>query len=103
MILKCNYEDVISMAVLAVNNSIPVGMGFLHYEKKDYDDKKIRETYPSNSKEINIDYFYGRMTKFYAIKVNDSEWKFLDNLDTEYESWAKVFSSYELLLNATKK
>lgn len=87
------------MALLAVNASIPVGMGFLQYSPTNYELGDIPEP---NGNYYSIDYFQGRMTKFYAKKTGET-WEFLDTPQSDYQSWSRKYPTYESLYKAAKE
>jgi hypothetical protein len=102
MIQNCTDEQALKMATLAVNNSIPMGMGHLHYEPKTYttEDVKPYLNARKGKSEIYIDYFHGRMVKFQGENVGENKWAFDDNINVDYQSWAAKFDSYQALFDA---
>ena len=102
MKIKCTDEQVKKMAALAINSSIPVGMGILHHKPElvvSLDDLEIREDYAGKS--LSIDYYQGRMVKFHARKFDDETWSFNpDELNVEYQSWKKDYPSWQHLFEA---
>lgn len=106
MILKCNDAQIIKMATLAVNASKPMGMGILHYVPGDYTESKVIEVAnldlvcnKINGTRINIDYFGGRMVKFYA-RYTPEGWNVDDEIQIDYQSWKSKYPSYQALLDA---
>lgn len=102
MDFKASEAEVKKMVLLAVNSSSPVGMGFLHYERKDYslDDIDFKDI----SEEIDIDYFRGRMVKLSIKRLHPEgdDWQVPDHVDPEYQSWSQRYPGYEDLLLAAK-
>lgn len=100
--IPCTNEQMLQMATNAVMASEPFGMGHIHYDARlaSYTVKELlREDL--NKGQLAIDYFQGRMVKFYARKDYDSDtWVINDpNLTPriEYQSWAKRFQTYQEL------
>lgn len=95
-------EDVIlEMGRLAVNAAIPMGIGWLHAESKDYTKEDVKEyLYKAG---LNIDYFHGRMTKLYIRRVDKTTWEMSDNLRHDYQSWIPLYPSSNALLKAARE
>lgn len=100
MILKATDVEVVEMAKLAIMASKPMGMGYLHYnhglKMEDID-------IPIPVGDLSIDYWQGRMVKFYARRAG-IDWNFMpDVLDQEYQSWCVVYKDYSELLRAAQE
>jgi len=100
MVMEVTDEQVKHMAAAAINASKAVGMGWLHHDPTmniTPDDIHIVDNY------LSIDYFQGRMVKFHARKTEDGKWKFHpDDLSPAYQSWCLKYTSWEMLLEASK-
>lgn len=93
-IKDCTETIARQMAATAVNASIPVGMGFLHYNPKTTAKPEDIEVFRDA---ISIDYYEGRMTKFHGRKVTGG-WEFTPDIpNREYQSWCIYFKTYEEL------
>lgn len=90
MIIVATKEQVIKMAKLAIMASVPVGMGFLHH-RPDLKEEEIQLEEPS------VDYFCGRMVKFWARDNKDGSWDFADTIRDDYQSWINIYPSYQAL------
>ena len=86
------------MAKMAIMASVPVGMGHFHHDPSLTEDRIQFDDFDT---EFHIDYYQGRMVKFYVKKINNG-WQFHDKINTEYQSWARAYPSYESLYNAVK-
>jgi hypothetical protein len=72
----------------AINASAPMGLGFLHFEPKEYTAEEVESQFP------HYDYFEGRMVKLSFIE-KDGEFLLPDgNVDIEYQSWAGKYPTY---------
>lgn len=119
MILKVTTDEMKKMAVLAINASSPMGMGFLHFKNKEYTmadlENYLKDTgifggnavgkNPKNGvTEIQLDYVEGRMCKFHAKKDSDTAWEvWPDQLQYDYQSWKGVYPTWEKLKEAATK
>ena len=98
--MNMNLTDaqVIQMGKLAIMASVPMGMGFLHYQpglKAEDIQLEVR------ADGLFIDYYQGRMVKFYARKKEDG-WHFPDAVSRDYQSWVDTYPSYDALVDAVK-
>ena len=91
-------DQVKLVAANAINASKPVGLGYLHYQPKEYtiNDVSLAES------GIYIDYHEGRMVKLNLHRVSDSEWRVSSYVDPEYHSWASTYPSMQDLLQSAK-
>lgn len=102
MKFKATPEQMRKIAVLAVNASVPMGMGHLHYRPTTYTEKDISDTDEEIVRDgISIDYFYGRMTKLRISARGDGVYEVADRPPhPEYQSWVSKYPTYEALLKA---
>ena len=104
MKFKATIDQLKQVAVNAVNASVPIGMGHMHYKPGNYDPKHIEV---GSDGFVNIDYFQGRMVKLNLYKIKDSEDMYLIpngsicNPDKEYQSWCRKYPTYKNLLIAS--
>lgn len=96
--MKLTDKQVIKMAKLAILASVPMGMGFLHH-KPNMTKNDINIEIKDNG--LNIDYYQGRMVKFYANK-NEDDWSF-GKVHPEYQSWCNKYNSYKTLAKKVMK
>lgn len=92
MLIKCTDRQVCMMAAAAVNASKAVGMGQLHYDASEVvhaDDIMI-----DRSGMCYIDYWNGRMVKFYAQKKGEELWDFAETTKYDYQSWKGEYADY---------
>ena len=99
LIINATDEQVKQMFLNAINASSPMGMGFLHFEDKDYTLEDIE-----TADEYGADYFHGRMMKtcFTKIKGGSADGKWVVNRgpnppNPEYQGWATKYPTYEEL------
>lgn len=105
--IELSDKVLVEMAALAVEHSVPVGLGRLHFRPltPEYS-REIRERIARDyitQGGIYIDYFDGRMVKFNhankgfgpdGIKRIQS---FNDTISSDYQSWKQEFANYEEL------
>lgn len=97
MIIKDN-EIVKKMAALAVNASVPVGMGFIHYKEKEYVPSDFNKVFLGDF--FSIDYWEGRMVKMH-LRKKDGGWEPInENLSSDYQSWCGKYTTYDDLYKA---
>ena len=94
--MKLTDEQVIKMAKLAILASVPVGMGHLHHQP-DLTEDDITNIEINNGR-ITVDYYQGRMVKFYG-KKETTGWEF-GACHHEYQSWIRKYPTYEALAEA---
>ena len=96
MIFTATEEQILQIAANAVNASTPMGMGFLHFQPKEYTPEEMRKCLSDYG--LSIDYFDGRMTKFYIIRAENDQWRVVDHGPrSDYQSWASKYPTYEAL------
>lgn len=99
MQINVTDEHLRCMAAAAINASKPVGLGWLHADPSTVvtaDDVHIVEGY------LSIDYYQGRMVKFHARKQDGAWTVHPDNLSLDYQSWARTYPTWEMLIEATR-
>lgn len=98
MRFQATQEQLFQMIVNAINASVPVGMGFLHYEKKNYTVAEFLQIAPV-AVLTNVDYFRGRMVKLWFKNLGEGVFQLpAENPDLEYQSWASRYPTYQSLL-----
>lgn len=100
---KLSKTQALQVAVNAINASVPVGMGMLHFEPKDYSIEEVEDAMDEDGN-IFIDYFHGRMVKLDLIvdcKSIDGGY-ILPSTDPhpEYQSWCKKYPTYQDLVES---
>jgi len=116
MKFKATIEQAKQIAVNAVNASSPMGMGFLHFESKNYtandlnicpdyvfDGKVSDKSLPFKGDSIDLDYFYGRMVKLYMDEIEPGVWEVPDHEPrSDYQSWAAQYPTYKSLIESVE-
>lgn len=89
-------EDTIRKAMrLAIEASIPMGMGRLHFDPNQLiDDKDL----PISQLGAFVDYFGGRMVKFRCGQEEPGTWRVNEPPNIEYQSWMAHYPTYRDLL-----
>lgn len=103
-----SLDQIRKMAALAVNASVPAGMGFMHFKPTEYKPEEIDLNFDQfghkfGKKEgsVNLDYYEGRMVKLTITNVGADRWRVSDNAPhPEYQSWAKTYPTYQELAKA---
>jgi hypothetical protein len=88
----------------AINASSPVGLGLLHFEKRDYNPEECPGPTDGESEYISTDYFFGRMVKF-SLKKSPTEGVYSVGWgggppNRDYQSWAGKYPTYKALLDS---
>ena len=92
-------EQVKQMAANAVNASLPMGMGHLHYEISRH--FKATEFSLSETDDMHLDYVGGRMVKLNIWRKGIEEWEVRDTKPTpDYQSWCRKYPTYDALLES---
>lgn len=92
MIVDITEDQMLQVAANAVNASVPVGMGFLQHENKEYTVEDMRSALHKGG--VYLDYFHGRMVKM-NIKKEESGYILPDSVPTiDYQSWAYTYPTY---------
>ena len=100
MKFKANDEQAKAIALKAIEASDPVGRGVWHYESELRNrEVKIVHGDLSDSKEIDVDYYEGRMVKLYLWSGVPNIWNTPDNDPTPaYQSWCHTYKTYKDLV-----
>lgn len=100
MKIVATEEAVVEAAKKAIAASVPMGLGFLHFRLQDHvpDDAEVRECLTHEG--IDIDYFRGRMVKFWLRRIGPDTWEAQDTVSPEYQSWCRKYPSYQALFEA---
>ena len=107
MIFAATVDQVIEVARNAINQSRPMGMGFMQYENKVYTSEDVGKLLKGNlvrEGSLDLDYFRGRMVKTCIRRSKKSEvapfcnesilaWRIQNRVDTEYQSWGFTYKS----------
>lgn len=96
---KATKEELARVFATAVNASKPAGMGFIHYQSKDY----APEDFAGMQ---SIDYFDGRMVKLYPRSIADGVYELNDpeydarDMERTYQSWGGTYPTAQALIEA---
>jgi hypothetical protein len=100
MKFKASPEQILELKRLAINASSPMGLGFLHYENKEYTADEVKElTEPVPY----LDYFNGRMVKLWVNAVRKFPGYFEapdQDPNPGYQSWVRKYPTWGALLTA---
>ena len=101
-----------AVAAFAINASQPMGMGNLSYEPREYTAAEVADAltmlWPNalHGPHIQVDYFEGRMVKFYARRLEPGgdtyEIHTLMGPEASYQSWVKTYPTYTDLIKAVE-
>jgi hypothetical protein len=100
---KLTNEQVAKACALAVNASVPVGMGFLHYTPKEFTPSDFEVN--DSDQRVDLDYVQGRMVKLFLKRneENHEEWEVRDESPRpDYQSWCMTYPTWEDLIEAAK-
>lgn len=101
MIIEVKRNQLASLVTKVINASKPMGMGFLQYANKNYTEDEINDAVlnPFVNKDIDVDYFGGRMVKLHMQYQKEDEDKIYyevrPDLDIEYQSWCSKYKTWE--------
>ena len=95
MILDITEVQAKQMAVNAVNASVPMGMGFLHFEDREYTIEDVDPYFRGGI--AYFDYFHGRMIQLNIRKVEGGYSLPDTDVNIEHQSWARKYPTYEAL------
>jgi len=107
--LEVTQEEFEQLILNVLNASVPVGMGFLSYQAREYDMAYLKKNFEDAFEEIvkidwqiSFDYFEGRMVKTGFVKEWPGKYYITrsDPLDVEYQSWALKYPTIQDLLNS---
>jgi hypothetical protein len=90
-------EEALKIAACAVNASIPMGLGLLHFKPKSYTPEDMKGCMNSRGG-LYIDYFEGRMVKLEIRREPDGSYSLLESVPAvDYQSWASKYPTYSAL------
>lgn len=99
MKVKLTREQAIAIATRVINASVPVGLGFLQAEARDYSEEDVAGSFDTEGNAW-FDYYHGRMVKFNLVQ-EEGEYSFgSDKLNIEYQSWARKYSTLSELIKS---
>ena len=96
---KATKEELARVFATAVNASKSAGMGFIHYQSKDYAPEDFAGVQ-------SVDYFDGRMVKLYPRSVEDGVYELRDpkydanDMERTYQSWGGTYPTALALIEA---
>lgn len=93
-------EQILQIMANAINHSIPAGLGFLHFQTKDYKPEETKRCIVNEScLYADIDYFDGRMVKLAIFKNSKSgKYEIMEGFDKEYQSFATTYPTPQILI-----
>jgi len=95
MFFRATEDQVKKMAALAVNASIPMGLGKFHATSKEFEPSDFEI---DDSGSLDIDYFQGRMVKLLLAKDKENIWSTCGITPrSDYQSWVGKFPTYHKL------
>lgn len=101
LFFKATKQQLKEIIKNAVNASRPMGMGFLQFEEKDYTPEEIKLPSDIVPCPIYVDYFAGRMVKLHFALAGDDRWKTRNEVELDYQSWARKYPTTLDLLKAS--
>lgn len=100
---KASRDQLIEIALKAINASSPVGMGYLHYEPRNYTREDLVPDLLEqiDQRGVYIDYFAGRMVKLNIFKVRDEQdvYEARNILQSDYQSFVLKYKDMKALLD----
>ena len=110
IVFTSSKEQLIEIALAAINASRPMGMGYLHHKAVDYTPEDFLKAYPvfdkdPNPRAVHIDYFEGRMVKLSIMpKREDGEvvpgaYRVRNELSLDYQSFGAKYADMKALLD----
>ncbi len=100
---EATEEQIKQIALNAINKSRPAGLGFLHFEDKDYTIREIENELnpdPDFKVVVDLDYFHGRMVKLVIFGNGEGKYKINKTFNAEYQSFADFYPTPESLLES---
>ena len=94
---EATKEQILQMAVNAVNASAPMGLGMLHFVPKNYTVEDVKNCLEIRG--LHIDYFEGRMVKLHIFHEDDGSWRGSDPR-ADYQSWANTYPTFKALVDS---
>jgi hypothetical protein len=99
MELNITERQALQLMANAVNASIPMGMGYLQHEEKEYTADDMRAEMDAKGG-IDFDYFRGRMVKT-GIEKTATGYRLSDGKPhSSYQSWARKYPTYQALADS---
>jgi hypothetical protein len=95
MKFKATKDQIATLGALAVNASVPVGLGLLHANDHVYTPEEILPMIRKDG--LFLDYVGGRMTKLYIRQEAQDEYSIRDWISPEYQSWSDRYTVQTLL------
>lgn len=92
---KATPDQLKQLVANAVNASIPMGMGYLHYKKVDYSPEQFDV---GADKDIAVDYLEGRMVKLYITSLGLDMYEIGDKISIDYQSWMAMYPTVQDLI-----
>ena len=89
---KATEEQILKLGANAVNAASPMGMGFLHFQEKEYTAEDIGPCLSEWG--LDIDYFEGRMTKLHIRREKDG-WDEPGEPRSDYQSWCSKYPTFK--------
>ena len=104
MNFTASNEQLNQILANVVNASRPFGMGYLHYQEKDYtpdEMAKCRTSLGVENECLHLDYFAGRMVKLHFEKIGDNQWTvWPDAFHPEYNSFMHKYPTPSALIES---
>ena len=99
MKIKATTKQLAQLLKNAFDASVPMGMGFLHYDPKGVPLEHFQEGMKEHTDpRINLDYVQGRMVKLSLRKDSEGQenvWELPDTAPRlDYQSWASKYPTY---------
>ena len=94
---KATDEQLRRISLLAINASIPMGVGLLHYQNKHYTMDDIKKSL-SFENGVIIDYFEGRMVKLYIVSLGNGWYSVENDIDIMRQSFKRSYADMKALI-----
>lgn len=106
MIFTATEEQIYQIFTNAINASKPIGLGKIHYKDVLYTVNEVRQWATPNrvgfGAWFEVDYFEGRMVKL-SVYRKDDQWILRGEPKIDYQSWSRVYPTYEALVESVIK
>lgn len=109
-VFKATKDQILKMAALAANESLPVGLGHLHYDPDRVFTPEDMEEFYDKRNGIRLDYVQGRCLKlsvwrndeFNSLFAQTKKYPWITGAETQehYETWRHKYPSYIDLMDA---
>lgn len=93
---QATNEQVTALMANAINASIPMGLGGLHFQPGDIDPKVFESDVESG--DVYADYYQGRMVKLGFRREGDDWISHIETPRNDYQSWASKYPTMTDLL-----